>query len=65
VFMVTQDNRQCLHSIERIRLSIYTFRRNCLSLLYYFRNTVHYFSKVANFYLHVLHVFGDPVEVIL
>ena len=44
----TQGQRQCHHSIERIRLPI-DFNRNYVSILYRFRDIAGYCSKVADF----------------
>jgi len=42
----TQGHRQCHHSIERI---LFDFNRNHASILYRFRDTAGYLSKVADF----------------
>jgi len=51
-YRVTQGHRQCHHSIERMR---YDFHRNCASILYRFRDTASYLSKVVDFNLSHLH----------
>ena len=43
----TQGQRQCHHSIERIRLPILNFNRNYAFILYRFRDIAGYMSKVA------------------
>jgi len=43
----TQGQRQCHHSIERIRL--FDFNRNYVSIFYRFRYIAGYLSKVADF----------------
>ena len=53
---VTQGHPQCHHSIERIRLSLFDFNRNHASILYRFRDIVHYLSKVADFNPPHLHL---------
>jgi len=61
----TQGQRQCHHSIERIRLFLFDFNRNYVSILYRFRDIAGYLSKVADFD-HPTCIRrprrGDPVE---
>ena len=44
----TQDHRQCHHSTERYDF-LFDFNRNHASILYLFRDTAGYMSKVADF----------------
>jgi len=46
----TQGHRQCHRSIERIAYDfLFDFNRNHASILYRFRDTAGYLSKVADF----------------
>ena len=45
----TQSQRQCHHSIERAYDFLFDFNRNCVSIVYRFRDIAGYLSKVADF----------------
>jgi len=44
----TEGHGQCHHSIERIRLFLFDFNRNYVSVFYRFRDIASYLSKVAD-----------------
>ena len=62
---VTQGQRQCHYSIERIDF-LFDFNRNYVSIFYRFRDIAGYLSKVADFdppHLHLALPYGvTPVE---